>query len=74
MTMKLIKLFGVVKVKINYLFGKNKPDSEGTTDNPPRKTNPYQLIWYRQGWSQRKVSRNNTKYWEFEVKHNGLKL
>lgn len=55
------------------LKSENKPDSEGTTDNPPRKTNPYELIWYKQGWSQRKVDTNNAKYWAFEMKYNGFK-
>jgi len=56
------------------LKSENKPDSEGTTDNPPRKANPYELIWYKQGWSENKVARNNWKFYEFEIKHNGLKL
>lgn len=74
MTMKLTKLFGVVKSKINSLYGKRNTNKEGTTDNPPRKTNPYELIWYKQGWSKSRIARNNSKYWEFEVKYNGLKL
>lgn len=38
-----------------------------------RKTNPYQLIWYKQGWSQTKVRKNNDKYWKFEIEHNGFR-
>lgn len=61
-------------MKSNLKSDKDKPDSEDATDNPPRKTNPYELIWYKQGWSKNKVARNNWKYYEFEIKHNGLKL
>ena len=39
-----------------------------------RKSNPYQLIWYKQGWSENRVRKNNSKYWEFEIEHNGLRL
>lgn len=34
--------------------------------------NPYQLIWYKQGWSQKKVEKNNAKYWEWEIKYNNF--
>ena len=27
-----------------------------------RKPNPYQLIWYKQGWSENRVRKNNSKY------------
>jgi len=30
--------------------------------------NPYELIWYQQGWSEKKLQRNNAKYWEWEFK------
>jgi hypothetical protein len=36
------------------------------------KKNPYQLIWYKQGWSQKKVETNNAKYWEWEIKYNNF--
>ena len=39
-----------------------------------RKSNPYQLIWYKQGWSEDRVRKNNSKYWEWEIVHNGFKL
>jgi hypothetical protein len=32
--------------------------------------NPYTLIWYRQGWSEHRIKKNNAKYWKWEVKHN----
>ena len=38
-----------------------------------RKPNPYQLIWYKQGWSTNRVKKNNSKYWEWEIVHNGFK-
>ena len=38
-----------------------------------RKSNPYQLIWYKQGWSENRVRKNNSKYWEWEIVHNGFK-
>lgn len=39
-----------------------------------KKPNPYEWIWYRQGWSDTKIAKNNAKYWEFEIKNNGLTL
>ena len=39
-----------------------------------RKPNPYQLIWYKQGWSKTRTEKNNAKYWQFEIEHNGLRL
>jgi len=39
-----------------------------------RKPNPYQLVYWRSDWSESKTRRNNTKYWEFEIEHNGLRL
>jgi len=41
---------------------------------PERKTNPYELIWYKQGWSKTITENNNAKYWEFEIEYNGLTL
>lgn len=43
------------------------------TDNLIKKRNPYNLIWYKKGWSDKKISENNKKYWDFEIKHNGFK-
>jgi hypothetical protein len=39
-----------------------------------RKPNPYQLVYWRSDWSESKTRRNNAKYWEFEIEHNGLRL
>ena len=39
-----------------------------------RKPNPYQLVWYKQGWSKTRTEKNNAKYWQFEIEHNGLRL
>jgi hypothetical protein len=38
-----------------------------------RKPNPYQLVCYKQGWSENRVRKNNSKYWEWEIVHNGLR-
>ncbi len=38
-----------------------------------RKSNPYQLVWYKQGWSENRVKKNNSKYWEWEIVHNGFR-
>ena len=39
-----------------------------------KKPNPYELIWYRKGWSKTRIEKNNAKYWEFEIEENGLTL
>lgn len=39
-----------------------------------RKPNPYELVWYKQGWSKTRTEKNNAKYWKFEIEHNGLRL
>jgi len=39
-----------------------------------KKPNPYELIWYKQGWSKTRTKKNNAKYWKFEIEHNGLTL
>ena len=43
-------------------------------DSASRKPNPYQLTWYKQGWSKTRTKKNNAKYWQFEIEHNGLRL
>ena len=35
--------------------------------------NPYQLVWYRSDWSKSKTEKNNAKYWEWEIMHNGFR-
>lgn len=37
-----------------------------------KKQNPYELIWYMQGWSKTRVKKNNTKYWQWEINYNGF--
>ncbi len=37
---------------------------------PPKPTNPYSLLWYRQGWSESKIKKNNTKFWKWEALNN----
>lgn len=39
-----------------------------------RKPNPYEIIWYKAGWSKTRTEKNNAKYWQFEIEHNGLRL
>lgn len=46
----------------------------GASASTDKKPNPYVLIWYRQGWSKTRIEKNNAKYWEFEIEHNGLRL
>ena len=36
--------------------------------------NPYKLLWYKQGWSQKRIIINNKNYWLWEIKHNNFKL
>ena len=43
------------------------------TSKPTSKTNPYNLVWYQAGWSEKKTTENNKKYWLWEIKHNGFK-
>jgi len=45
-------------------------DVSGSTSHKP---NPYQLVWYKQGWSENRVRKNNSKYWEWEIVHNGFR-
>ena len=37
-----------------------------------KEKNPYELVWYREGWSEKKIKKNNTKYWEWEIKYNNF--
>ena len=41
-------------------------------ESASRNPNPYKLVYWRPDWSESKTKRNNTKYWQFEIKHNGL--
>ena len=52
-----------------------KPDLQqaDVSGSASRKPNPYQLVWYKQGWSENRVRKNNSKYWEWEIVHNGLR-
>ena len=49
------------------LFANNKTDKM-------KKKNPYQLVWWRADWSMSKIRKNNIAFWEWEIKHNGLRL
>lgn len=35
--------------------------------------NPYELLLYKQGWSQSKIAKNNAKFWEWELTNNKFK-
>jgi len=37
-----------------------------------KKQNPYELLWYKQGWSEKRTAINNTKYWQWEMDYNGF--
>lgn len=39
-----------------------------------RKPNPHHLVYYKQGWSKKRIEENNTKFWLFEIKYNSLRL
>jgi len=60
-----------------WLFGKRKQQCNihdvvcsATTE---RKPNPYMLLWYKQGWSEKRIAINNSKYWKWEIDHNGFR-
>lgn len=46
----------------------------GVGGSASRKPNPYQLVCYKRGWSKTRIEKNNAKYWQFEIEHNGLRL
>lgn len=48
-----------------------KPIVIGSATEP--KPNPYSLVWYRSDWSESKTAKNNARYWEWEIVHNGFK-
>lgn len=37
-----------------------------------KKRNPYMLLWYKQGWSEKQIAMNNDKYWAWEIENNGF--
>ena len=37
-----------------------------------KKKNPYTLVCYRAGWSNKKTEVNNLKYWKWEMDNNGF--
>lgn len=56
--------------------GNEAQNLENTTlaESASRKPNPYQLVYYKQGWSKTRTEKNNSKFWQFEIEHNGLRL
>jgi predicted lipoprotein len=65
---RLLELLKLVKPRQTHLPQTNVSGSAS------RKPNPYQLVYWRSDWTESKTRRNNTKYWEFEIEHNGLRL
>ena len=65
---RLLELLKLVKPRQPHLPQTNVSGSAS------RKPNPYQLVYWRSDWSESKTRRNNTKYWKFEIEHNGLRL
>jgi hypothetical protein len=45
-----------------------KPRVSGSTSK-----NPYELIYYKKGWSENKTRKNNIKYWQWEIDNNGFR-
>ena len=45
----------------------------GSTSSKKVSENPYMLIWYKQGWDEKQITENNTKYWKWEIDYNGFK-
>ena len=37
-----------------------------------KKTNPYNLEYYRFDWSQSKIDKNNKNYWDWLIKYEGF--
>lgn len=58
---------------IKKLFSK-KAQKQCAISGVDKKPNPYRLICYRQGWIETRIAKNNAKYWDFEIEHNGLTL
>jgi hypothetical protein len=68
MIRRLLELLHLIKPK------KPRLQQTDVSGSASRKPNPYQLVYWRSDWSESKTRRNNTKYWEFEIEHNGLRL
>lgn len=60
------------KIVAQNLFNKRQVVEQPVITIPALK-NPYTLVWYRAGWSKAKTQKNNLKYWEWEILHNGFK-
>lgn len=64
---RLLELLKLIKPRQPHLPQTNISGSAS------RKPNPYKLVWYRADWSKTKTEKNNAKYWEWEIVHNGFK-
>ena len=62
----LIKKLKQIK---HFFFQKKVIDKTETN----KKTNPYELLWYKQGISEKEIRENNTKYWQWEMEFNNFK-
>ncbi len=67
MIRRLLELLHLIKPQ------KPRLPQTNVSGSASRKPNPYQLVWYKQGWSENRVRKNNSKYWEWEIVHNGFK-
>ena len=65
MIRRLLELLNLIKPQ--------KPSFCQTPVSGSASRNPYQLVWYKRGWSTNKVKKNNSKYWKWEIAHNGFK-
>ena len=63
--MKILQYFK--KIKLLSLFKRKQPPTKVDAEI---KKNPYELVWYRQGWSEQKTAKNNSKFWEWEWENN----
>lgn len=58
--------------KLKLMFAR-QPRLQQTAVSGSASRNPYQLVWYRSDWSESKTEKNNAKYWEWEIMHNGFR-
>ena len=61
MIRRLLELLHLIKPQ------KTRLQQTDVSGNASRNPNPYHLIWYKQGWSEKRVRKNNSAYWEWEM-------
>lgn len=57
---------------IKNLFRNRKKQYNCNASSENKQNNPYMLLWYKQGWSENLIAANNTRYWQWEIDHNGF--